>query len=76
MSMGPAAVMIVLEGTVINCIEGQDYQYPAGSACLINRGFRHTEGFLSCTELSELFNYSADYLNRSCKGGIKSNFSI
>lgn len=40
-------LMIVLEGTVVNCIEGQDYQYPAGAACLINRGLRHTEGFLS-----------------------------
>ena len=40
-------LMIVLKGTVVNQIEGQDYHYPAGSACLINRGLRHAEGFLS-----------------------------
>ena len=38
-------LMIVLEGTIINQIEGQDYRYPEGSACLINRGLRHAEGF-------------------------------
>ena len=36
--------MIVLEGTVINHIEGRDYTYPAGSACLINRGRSLTTG--------------------------------
>ena len=44
-------LMIVLEGVVINRIEGQDYQYPAGSACLINRGLRHAEGFASQAKL-------------------------
>ena len=54
-------LMIVLEGTVINCIEGQDYQYPAGSACLINRGLRHTEGFLSRARVLYI-GLSADYI--------------
>ncbi|MBR6405144.1 MAG: helix-turn-helix transcriptional regulator [Lachnospiraceae bacterium] len=44
-------LMIVLEGVVVNHIEGQDYQYPAGSACLINRGLRHAEGFASQAKL-------------------------
>lgn len=37
--------MIVLEGAVTARIEGKDFRYPAGSACLINRGLRHSEGY-------------------------------
>ena len=37
--------MIVLEGSVILQVEGKEYRYPEGSACMINRGIRHCEGF-------------------------------
>ena len=37
--------MIILEGNVIQQIEGREYKYTAGSGCLINRGIRHCEGF-------------------------------
>lgn len=37
--------VIVLEGNIIQKIEGKDYLYPAGSCCLINRNLRHTEHY-------------------------------
>jgi len=39
--------VIVLEGTIIQKIEGKDYLYPAGSCCLINRNLRHMECYQS-----------------------------
>lgn len=37
--------VIVLEGTIVQKIEGKDYLYPAGSCCLINRNLRHMERY-------------------------------
>lgn len=39
--------VIVLEGTIVQKIEGKDYLYPAGSCCLINRNLRHMECYQS-----------------------------
>lgn len=39
--------VIVLEGTVVQRIEGKDYLYPAGSCCLISRNLRHMERYQS-----------------------------
>ncbi|MDE7324642.1 MAG: AraC family transcriptional regulator [Lachnospiraceae bacterium] len=39
--------VIVLEGNIIQRIEGKDYLYPAGSCCLINRNLRHMEHYQS-----------------------------
>lgn len=39
--------VIVLEGTIVQKIEGKDYLYPAGSCCLINRNLRHMERYQS-----------------------------
>lgn len=38
-------LMIVLEGSVTQRIEGKEYQYPQGTCCLVNRGLYHTETF-------------------------------
>lgn len=38
--------LIVLKGKVMQEIEGKEYLYPAGSACLINHNITHTERFL------------------------------
>lgn len=37
--------VIVLEGHIIQKIEGKDYQYAAGSCCLINRSLCHLEHY-------------------------------
>ena len=39
--------VIVLEGNIIQRIEGKDYLYPAGSCCLVNRNLRHMEHYQS-----------------------------
>lgn len=39
--------VIVLEGAIVQTIEGRDYLYPAGSCCLINRNLRHMEHYQS-----------------------------
>lgn len=39
--------VIVLEGNIIQKIEGKEYLYTAGSCCLINRNLRHTEHYHS-----------------------------
>lgn len=39
--------VIVLEGNIIQKIEGKDYLYTAGSCCLINRNLRHLEYYPS-----------------------------
>lgn len=40
-------LVVVLEGTIIQKIEGRDYPYTAGSCCLINRSLRHMEHYRS-----------------------------
>lgn len=37
--------VVVLEGTITQKIEGRDYQYAAGSCCLINRSLCHLEHY-------------------------------
>lgn len=37
--------MIVLEGSIVQKIEGKDYLYAAGSCCLINRSLCHLEHY-------------------------------
>ncbi|MCM1047253.1 MAG: AraC family transcriptional regulator [Clostridiales bacterium] len=39
--------VIVLEGSIIQKIEGKEYLYTAGSCCLINRSLRHLEHYNS-----------------------------
>lgn len=39
--------VVVLDGTIVQKIEGKDYLYPAGSCCLINRNLRHMERYQS-----------------------------
>ncbi|MDE6420979.1 MAG: AraC family ligand binding domain-containing protein, partial [Lachnospiraceae bacterium] len=39
--------VIVLEGSIIQKIEGTEYLYTAGSCCLINRNLRHMEYYHS-----------------------------
>lgn len=39
--------VIILEGTIVQQIEGKDYLYPAGSCCLISRNLRHLERYQS-----------------------------
>jgi len=39
--------VIVLEGNIIQKIEGKEYLYNAGSCCLINRNLRHSEYYHS-----------------------------
>lgn len=38
-------LMIILEGDVIQQIEGNDYHYSTGSCCIINRNIKHREKF-------------------------------
>ena len=40
-------IVIVLEGNIVQRIEGKDYLYSAGSCCLINRSLRHLEHYNS-----------------------------
>lgn len=37
--------VVVLEGSIIQKIEGKEYLYTAGSCCLINRSLRHLEHY-------------------------------
>lgn len=39
--------VIVLEGNIVQKIEGKEYLYTAGSCCLINRSLRHMEHYTS-----------------------------
>ncbi len=43
--------VIVLEGNIVQKIEGKDYLYTAGSCCLINRSLRHAEHYPSQTKV-------------------------
>lgn len=38
-------ILIVLEGSIQQMIEGHEYLYPAGSCCLINRSLVHLEDY-------------------------------
>lgn len=40
-------LVIVLEGSIVQKIEGKEYRYNAGSCCLINRSLRHLEHYHS-----------------------------
>lgn len=44
-------LLIVLEGKIIQKIEGKDYLYQAGSCCLINRNIVHIEKFIEETKV-------------------------
>lgn len=39
-------LLVVLEGEIIQQIEGKEYPYRAGTCCLINRNIMHTERFV------------------------------
>ncbi len=64
--------VIVLEGQIIQRIEGKDYLYSAGSCCLISRNLRHMEHYqsqcrvlyigLSPDFVTELFAYAQNAL--------------
>ncbi len=44
-------LMLVLQGEMIQQIEGQEYLYRAGTCCLINRSIMHTERFIGEAKL-------------------------
>lgn len=44
-------LVIVLEGNIIQKIEGKDYLYTAGSCCLINRSLYHLEHYHDSTKV-------------------------
>lgn len=44
-------LLLVLQGEMIQQIEGQDYLYRAGTCCLINRSILHTERFIGQTKV-------------------------
>lgn len=44
-------LLLVLQGEVIQQIEGQDYLYRAGTCCLINRNIMHAERFIGKAEI-------------------------
>lgn len=52
--------LIVLEGSLVQKIEGKEYLYPAGYSCLINRNLFHTESFSQATKVLFL-GFSADF---------------
>ncbi len=56
-------MMIVLEGSVSQIIEDNDYNYEAGSICLLNRNLRHKEHFHGQARLLFL-GFSVDYLKQ------------
>jgi AraC-like DNA-binding protein/mannose-6-phosphate isomerase-like protein (cupin superfamily) len=43
--------VIVLDGTITQIIEGQEYPYSAGSCCLINRSLQHLEHYKAQTKV-------------------------
>ena len=43
--------VIVLEGSIVQKIEGKDYLYAAGSCCLINRSLCHLEHYHAKTKV-------------------------
>lgn len=61
--------MLVLEGQIMHRIENNEYSYPAGSGCMVNRNVRHTEIYsgaakivfigLSVQLISEIMNFYA-----------------
>ncbi len=44
-------LVIVLEGTIVQIIEGKEYLYPAGTCCLINRSLKHLEHYQAQTKV-------------------------
>lgn len=44
-------LLLVLEGEVIQQIEGKDYLYRAGTCCLINRNILHAERFTGASKI-------------------------
>ncbi len=44
-------LMLVLKGSITQKIEGQEYLYPAGTCCLLNRSLAHAEDFHSQARL-------------------------
>ncbi len=54
-------MMIVLEGSVTQYIEGNIYNYESGSVCFLNRNLLHKEQFNGCCRLIFL-GFSPDYL--------------
>lgn len=53
--------LIVLEGSLIQQIEGKEYLYPQGYSCCINRNLFHKEAFLEPTKVLFL-GFSADFI--------------
>lgn len=54
-------LLIVLEGEIIQQIEGREYPYRAGTCCLINRNIMHTERFTGAAKICFL-GFSADFV--------------
>lgn len=53
--------LIVLEGSLYQHIEGKDYLYPEGYACLLNRNLYHKETFNQATKVLFL-GFSEDFI--------------
>lgn len=54
-------LLIVLEGSLSQQIEGKEYLYPAGSCCLINRNLCHKENFHQSARVLFL-GFSVDFI--------------
>lgn len=66
--------VIVLEGSIIQKIEGKEYLYTAGSCCLINRSLRHLEHYVSkCRVL--FIGLSPDFISALFSSAQNSSFS-
>lgn len=65
--------VIVLEGSIIQKIEGKEYLYTAGSCCLINRSLRHMEHYSSrCKVL--FIGLSPDFMTELLSSAQNSSF--
>ena len=66
--------VIVLEGSIIQKIEGKDYLYAAGSCCLINRSLCHLEHYHAKTKVL-FIGMSPDFISALFKSAQTSTFS-
>lgn len=56
-------LMVILDGEISQQIEGNDYQYGAGTCCVINRNIKHREKFYGRAKVL-FIGLSADFINQ------------
>ena len=66
--------VIVLEGSIVQKIEGKDYLYAAGSCCLINRSLCHLEHYHAKTKVL-FIGMSPEFVSELFKSAQNSAFS-